>query len=382
MKQNSPLYILLFVGVVSALGPFVTDFYLPALPALSTYFGTSASLVQLTLTVSMVGLATGQLFIGPMADRYGRKLPLAASLLLFLLSTIGCLSTETIGQFLLFRFIQGVTGAGGVVISKSIATDLYKGRQLARFFSMLSSVQGLAPICAPVLGGLLLTVTDWRGIFWVLVLIGIALLLAVCAFRETSQGIHITLKEAFGSYINVLHNRVFMRYVAIQAIAMGVMFTYIASSPFLFQTYYGLSPMAYGLCFGGNALGIMAGSLIAIRFRITEQALRLGAGGFVVMAVVVALTLLVGLPVVYVEAAFFGLLFFLGLILPTSTSLALEPVRGSSGSASAVLGFLTFLAGGICSPLAGLGDMQITVSVIIIVCATCTLLLTKRRTNE
>lgn len=149
MKQNSSLYILILVGIVSAFGPFVTDFYLPALPALGSYFTTSASMVQLTPTVSMIGLAIGQLFIGPLSDRYGRKMPLVMSLILFIFSTVGCLGSTTIGQFLVFRFIQGVAGPGGVVISKSIATDLYEGKQLARFFSMLSSVQGLAPICAP-----------------------------------------------------------------------------------------------------------------------------------------------------------------------------------------------------------------------------------------
>ena len=149
---NYYLYILILVGMISAFGPFVTDFYLPALPELSEYFGTSTFMVQLTLTVSMTGLATGQFLIGPISDRYGRKPPLILSLVLFIVSTIACLISTNIGSFLLFRFIQGIAGAGGVVISKSIATDLYEGKQLARFFSRLSSVQGLAPIFAPVLG--------------------------------------------------------------------------------------------------------------------------------------------------------------------------------------------------------------------------------------
>lgn len=378
MKQNSPLYILLLVGIVSAFGPFVTDFYLPAFPALGTYFETSASMVQLTLTVSMVGLAIGQLFIGPLSDRYGRKYPLLASLVLFLFSTAGCLAAETIGQFLVFRFVQGIAGAGGVVISKSIATDLYEGKQLARFFSMLSSVQGLAPICAPVLGGLLLTVTDWRGIFWSLLLIGGMLLLAVCFFSESSKGDKGTVWTTFRNYLPVIRNRNFMRYVLVQAMAMGVMFTYIAASPFIFQEHYGLSPLAYSLCFGVNALGIMAGSLLIIRFRSAGKALSVGATGFLGMALVVSVTLLCNLSVGYVEIAFFFLLVFLGMILPTSTALALEPVRENSGSASAILGFLTFFVGGVCSPLAGLGNMMLSCAVIIAVCAVYTWLLAKR----
>lgn len=378
MKHNSPLYILFLTGIVSAFGPFVTDFYLPAFPTLGSYFDTSASMVQLTLTVSMVGLAIGQLFIGPLSDRYGRKYPLLASLTLFIFSTTGCLVAETIGQFLVFRFVQGLAGAGGVVISKSIATDLYEGKQLARFFSMLSSVQGLAPICAPVLGGLLLTATDWRGIFWSLLLIGGVLLVAVCFFRESSKQSKGNIWGAFRNYLPVIRNRTFMRYVFVQAMAMGVMFTYIAVSPFLFQEHYGLSPVAYSLCFGLNALGIMAGSLLIIGFRSTEKALFSGAIGFTSMAVIVTVTLLSNLSVEYVETAFFFLLVFLGMILPTSTTLALEPVRENSGSASAILGFLTFFVGGVCSPLAGLGNMMLSSSVIMITCAVCTLFVAKR----
>lgn len=155
-KKNSHLYILLTVGVISAFGPFVTDFYLPALPALMGYFDTTASQVQLSLTFSMIGLAVGQLIIGPLSDKYGRKMPLISSLVVFCISTLGCLYTTDIHGFIFFRLLQGLSGAGGVVISKSIATDLYEGNQLARFYAVLSSVQGLAPICAPVLGGVLL----------------------------------------------------------------------------------------------------------------------------------------------------------------------------------------------------------------------------------
>lgn len=380
---NSSLYILLLVGVVSAFGPFVTDFYLPALPALGSYFNTSASMAQLTLTVSMVGLSVGQLFIGPLSDRYGRKLPLIASLVLFILSTVACLIATGIGEFLFFRFIQGIAGAGGVVISKSIAIDLYEGKRLARFFSMLSSVQGLAPICAPILGGLLLTVTNWRGIFWTLLFIGGALLLATTHFRESQlTRTKDSLSTTFKAYLPVIRNHRFMRHVLVQTMAMGVMFAYIAASPFIFQEHYELTPLAYSLCFGVNALGIMAGSLFVIRFQKVETALMAGASGFLLMSCVVAVMLTGDFSVYYVEVSLFLLLVCLGMILPTSTTLALEPVRENSGNASAILGFLTFFMGGICSPLAGLGNMLVSTSIVIVVCAVFTLLLTVRRTKE
>lgn len=370
-QRNSNMYILLFVGIVSAFGPFVTDFYLPALPELGDYFHTSASLVQLSLTCSMVGLAVGQLIVGPLSDRYGRKLPLAYSLVLFCFSTIGCLFSSGIYAFIFFRLLQGISGAGGVVISRSIATDLYEGQELARFFSMLSSVQGLTPVCAPILGGFLLEITDWQGIFGVLLLVGVLLLLVLCFFKETlspDKRQTGSIAATFKHYQPVLLNRPFMRYVWVQAFAMGVMFSYIAASPFIFQGHFGLSPLAYSLCFGVNALAIMAGSLTISRLGSLHRVLRLGTIGFLIIGIAVALMLVLVSSVWVVEGALFLLLFFLGLILPSSTTLALDMERDSSGYASALLGFLMFLVGGIFSPLTGIGNMLYPTALIILVC--------------
>ena len=377
-KTNSRLYILILTGLLSAFGPFVTDFYLPALPALGEYFQTTASRVQMSLTFSMIGLAVGQLFIGPFSDRYGRKRPLLASLLLFILSTAACLLSPTIGWFLFFRLLQGIAGAGGVVISKAIAADLYEGKELAKFFSMLSAVQGLAPIFAPVLGGVLLGVTDWRGIFAILLAIGIVLCIMLLPFRESMKTSNTGIKgikTAILSYLPVLHNRQFMQYVLIQSFAMGVMFTYIAASPFIFQSHYGISPLGYSLCFGINALGIMLGSFLIIKFRDTEHALRSGSLGFFLLSLLVGTAFILDFPITIVESTLFLLLVCLGMILPTSTTLALELERKNSGNASAVLGFLCFLFGGILSPLAGMGNMLHTTAIIIGICSAFTLLL-------
>lgn len=378
-KQNSKLYILIVVGFVSAFGPFVTDFYLPALPVISNFFETSVSMAQLTLTVSMVGLAIGQLFIGPLSDRYGRKNLLLFSLTFFIFSTIGCLCATPIWQFVFFRFIQGLSGAGGVVISKSIAADLYEGKQLAQFFSMLSCIQGLAPICAPVLGGLLLMVTDWRGIFCVLLIVGFMLAIAILWFKESSKGYNGNLKSAFIGFVPILKNRKFMQYVMVQVSAMGVMFTYISASPFIFQVHYGLSPVVYGLLFGVNALGIMIGSLLVIKVYTIEKGLLVGAKGLMIMSLVVGVTLILGLSIWFVEVAIFILLFYLGMILPTSTTLSLQLIKVNSGNASAVLGFLTFMIGGICSPLAGLGNILYSTSALMVLCAISSFLFTRTK---
>ena len=380
-ERNSKLYILIFTGIVSAFGPFVTDFYLPALPALSEYFDTTASLVQLSLTFSMIGLAVGQLIIGPLSDKYGRKSPLMVSLVVFCISTLGCLYSPGIYAFLFFRLLQGFSGAGGVVISRSIALDLYGGKELTRFFSMLSCVQGLAPVCAPVLGGILLEVMDWKGIFWVLLVIGMALIASLHFFKESLDA-EIRQKgsifSTFKHYLPVLRNRQFMRYVLVQAFAMGVMFTYIAASPFIFQNHFSTSPLFYSFCFGVNALGIMLGSLAVSHFRNARTALRTGVIGFAWMSLPVAAALVFSPSVWVVEVLLFFFLIFLGLILPSSTTLALDLERENSGNASALLGFLMFLFGGVLSPLTGMGNMLYTTGMIFIVCCAGAWICTKK----
>lgn len=382
MKRNSYTFTLLFVGFISAFGPFVTDFYLPALPAMSGYFATSASMVQLSLTLGMIGLGAGQLVVGPLSDRYGRRSMLLLSLTAFILATVGCLLTDSISRFLAYRLVQGFAGAGGVVISRSIATDLYSGRELARFFSLIGSINGIVPVVAPVIGGVMLAFTDWKGVFLVLLAIGIVLLLLTLVFRESLQTRSRSLLGSFKGYRPVLHSRPFLRYMSVQAVAMGVLFSYISASPFIFQQHYGLSPVVYSLCFGLNALGIMAGSIGVLRFRSSERGLELGTRGFFIMALVVGVSLVSDRSVWITEAALFLLMVTQGMIFPTSTSLALEPLREYSGSASATLGFSGFLMGGLCSPLVGLGDIMISSSVVILTCALVTMLLARGCTRR
>lgn len=377
MNRKYKIFILVFTASIAAFGPFLTDFYLPALPQLGLFFKTSPSMVQLTITVSLIGLAAGQLFIGPLSDKYGRKKPLLISLLLYIVSTAGCLFSTGIEFFLFFRLVQGLAGAGGIVISRSIATDLYSGKELARFFSMLSAVQSLAPICAPILGGIIISSTEWQGVFWILLAIGVLLMLSCLKFRESiEKRSEHTIVKVFESYIPVLKNKTFRRIVAIQAISMGVMFAYIASSPFIFQQLYGLSPIAFSLCFAINALGIMLGSLFALKFKNVKQTLRTGVISFFSATTITCATLIFKANFISIEISLLFSLFFLGMILPTSTTLAMEPVKKNSGIASAILGFTAFLAGGISSPLAGIGNMMISTSAVMFICALIALVLT------
>lgn len=375
-KYNSRRFVLVFAALLSAFGPFMTDLYLPAFPELMEYFGTTTSLIQLSLTFGVIGLAAGQLVIGPLSDKYGRRRPLILSLTVFVVSTLICLLCRDVITFICFRLLQGIAAAGGVVISRSIAVDLYEGKEFTRFFAMLSAVQGLAPIVAPIACGLLLGITDWRGIFAVLLLIGVAILAAAFRFRESlpeERRQTGSVLATFANFRSVLGNKHFVCYMLIQSFAMGVLFAYISSSPFIFQTEYGLTPVMYSVCFAFNGLAIMTGNLIVPRFGSEERALGIGACCLLIASLVLAVCLMGGWSVVAIEIGFLVLLFCVGMVLPTSTSLALALERKNSGNASAMLGFFQFTFAGLVAPLVGLGEVSVATSWVIVIasCATC-----------
>ena len=172
-KANSKLFLVLLLGVLSAFGPFVVDLYLPSLPQLASFFETNASMTQLTLTTAMIGLALGQLLLGPLSDKFGRKKPLIISLVIYIISTVLIVFSPNIETMIVLRVIQGLSSAGSVVISRAVATDLYRGREMTRFFGLLMTINGLAPIISPILGSLLLEYISWKGVFVFLALIGV-----------------------------------------------------------------------------------------------------------------------------------------------------------------------------------------------------------------
>lgn len=358
--RNTTTYLLVSLGMASAMGPFVTDFYLPALPQLTTVFSTTSSAIQMSLTLCLIGLAIGQLFIGPLSDKYGRKMPLIISMVIFSLATLCCLFTTNIYIFLICRFLQGLSGAGGIVISKSVASDLHTGKELVHFFAVLGCVQGIAPICAPFLGGVLLSVSDWQGIFYTLFGIGVILSLIFIPFQETLPDERRQKGNIYSSMKHYKHfftHKQFMIYVAILTIAQGILFVYISSSTFIFQQIYGLSALLYGGCFGLNSLAIMAGSLLAGRIGDPTRALNIGERGAFATVITTAVFIAIQLPFVFVELSIWAMLFFMGIIFTMATTVALDLERNNAGSASALIGFFSFLAGGIAAPITGIGNM-------------------------
>lgn len=375
-RTSYELFLLVFLGMLTAFGPFVTDMYLPALPSMTGWFGTTVPMVQLSLTACMVGLAVGQLIFGPMSDRYGRRVVLLWTLSLFIISTILCLFSSGIHEFVLFRLAQGVAAAGSIVIARSIATDLFGGRDLARILGIVGSINGIAPVMAPVVGGAMTDLTGWQGIFTILVLIGSLLLFSCLHFKESlprerrvqSDFIHIL------SYFKpLLMNRTYMGYMSQLGFAQAALFANIASAPFIMQVHYGFTPLQFSLYFELNALAIVISAALAARFKRVENGALTGAIGLLFFSICEMAALFSGCPFWLYECLILGILFSLGFCFTSATTLAMDSGRQYSGSASALLGAVSFAFGGLVSPLVGLGDQMRTTGLLFVVCGLCAL---------
>ena len=369
-KTNSKAFLVILLGVLSAFGPFVVDLYLPSLPQLAQFFDTTASMTQLTLTTAMIGLAVGQLLLGPMSDKFGRKIPLIISLLIYIISTILLIFSPNIETMIVLRAVQGLSSAGSVVISRAVATDLYRGREMTRFFGLLMTINGIAPIISPVLGSLLLEYISWKGVFFFLAIIGIVVLLFCFRLKESliiENRLEGSVLSTFFTFGKIIKNRLFMSYVGIESFLLAAMFAYIAASPFILQSFYGLSAFTFSLCFGANGAALVIGANIGGKLS-NRKALSFGVLGFGVVVLYTISTLIIQPNWFLVEIGFFLMLLMMGLTLPAISSLAMESERQYAGSASALLGFAPFFLGGVVSPLVGIGNIFYSTSIVIFVC--------------
>lgn len=350
------------LAALMALGPIGTDLYLPALPSLGNAFGASLAATQLSLTSYILGLALGQLLVGPISDARGRRWPLLVGLLLFVLVSLLCIVAPSIFSLNLLRFVQGLAGAAGVVLALAIARDLYEGALLARTIGLLMGVNALAPIIAPVLGGQLLHWTDWRGLFIVLAVFGL-LLLALTARvfpeslpKEQRQG--GGLLASLRGFAGLGSNRAFMPFVWISAAVFATAIILISLTPFMLEGSYGFRPEQVSMLFGVNAMALAALSNLSARLvgRLGPQKLLLSglivhSLGALILVVGALLSggLLTMLPAMFLITA------SLGLVAPNTASLAMQAVSNQqAGSASALLGLLQLLIGALIAPLVGL----------------------------
>ncbi len=350
------------LGALTAFGPLSLDMYLPGLPQLAGDLGSSAATAQLTLTACMLGLAAGQLLAGPLSDARGRRRPLLIGLALYALASALCALAPSIWALLPLRFLQGAAGAAGIVIARAVVRDLHEGEAAARFFALLVLVNGLAPIVAPIAGGQLLAVTDWRGVFWVLAAIGVALLLVGWRLvPETLPTAHRHgggLRATTGVFGRLLRDRFFVGCTLAQGLGAAMMFCYIAGSPFVLQEIHGLSEQQFSVVFAVNALGIVLFAQISARLvgrtgprRLVAAGLWIGLTG----AAALLLAVLAGAGLAAILPAFFAIVASLGLVGPNATALALSGDPAIAGSASALLGLSQYAFGAALAPLAGIG---------------------------
>jgi DHA1 family bicyclomycin/chloramphenicol resistance-like MFS transporter len=373
------LTLILILGSLAALGPLSIDMYLPAFPDMSRSFDASASLIQLSLTACMLGMALGRLIVGPLSVGRGRERPLMIALLAYLLASLACAMGPTIQVLIALRFIQGAAGASGIVISRAIVRDLFDGPELTRFFAALSLVNGTAPILVPVIGGQLLRLGDWHFVFYFLAILSALMLLAVALrlpetlpLETRVEGNLTTTLKTFG---RLLTDRVFIGYAFAQALVMGAMFAYISGSPFVLQNIYGASPQQFSFLFVLNGIGILLAAPIAGRLagRVdSERLMRISLTVFASASIVLFFALTLTGQLIFVMIPLFFVVSSGGLISTLGFTLAMRNYGATAGSASALLGLLPMLVGSLVSPLLGIMGEQSAVPMgLIIITLAC-----------
>ncbi|MFN8470948.1 MAG: Bcr/CflA family multidrug efflux MFS transporter [Anaerolineae bacterium] len=368
------LRLVLIIGGLSAFGPLSIDMYLPALPSLGQDLGGTASVVQLTLTAFMLGLALGQLVAGSLSDLLGRRRPLLVGLVLYTSASLLCVFAPSIGALIALRFVQGASGAAGTVIARAVVRDYFSGNDVARFFGLTMLVNGLAPILAPIIGGQILLFTSWRGVFMLLTVIGTVMLIAV------TFGLHESLpkerrrpgglRSSVAPFRRLALDRVFLGYAFAMGLAFGAMFAYISGSPFVLEDIYGVSPQVFGIFFGINALGIVMVSQVGVRLieRVGPRTLlATGLGVAFTGGVLLLVVVLMGGGLLGILPALFLVVASIGLISPNATALAMADHPDVAGSASAFLGLLQFVIGALVAPLVGIAGTATALPMAIVI---------------
>ena len=362
--RGARMFVLL--GGLTAFGPLSIDMYLPALPAIGRDLAASESVIQLTLTACLVGLALGQILAGPLSDRLGRRRLLLIGVAGYVLASLLCATAPVASVLVGFRLLQGLAGAAGIVIARAIVRDLYVGSAAARYFSRLVLIMGLAPILAPVIGAQLLRVTSWHGIFVTLAFVAALLWLGAVvglpetlpAARRSGGGLRVTL----ATFRALISDARFIGYALSAGLAFGAMFAYISGSPFVLQGIYGVSPQTFSLIFGTNALGFVIASQVngSLVGRIPPA--RLLVAGLITAAtsgIVLLLAVLIGgLGLVAVLPPLFSLVSSIGFIVPNATALALSRRPNAAGTGSALLGVIQSGVGAVGAPLVGVAGIS------------------------
>ncbi len=349
--------------------------YLPTIPAMMREFHSTPSMTQMGLSMAMLGMGIGSIIWGSLSDHFGRKPILIISLIIFAVSTGVAMLSPSMLIFILIRLVQGFGAGGAMVLSTSIPADVYAGRQLGKLMGIVGAINGIAPAAGPLVGGFLADSVGWRGIFMVLLAIGILMLFWTSRTRETLPPQRRMATPKFKAYViaykKLLLNLRFMLYVLLKALAIASLYAYISSGPFILQDHYHFSALTFGLIFGANALFIALGATLAPRFRIMKQAMVLGTAGMFIFSLALAAVMWWHLPFVYYEVVAIPLMVCLGMIFSSANTLAMDVGREEAGTASAILGVVKYILAAIVSPLCGIGNLMhssaVTISVVAVI---------------
>lgn len=359
MERNKQPVILAILGTLIGITPFSIDMYLPGFPAIASDLHADISQVTLSLTSFFIGVAVGQLFFGPISDRYGRKTPLLCGLALYVVASIGCIFVRSVHALIALRVIQALGGCAGMVISRAIVRDMFSGPEIARVFSLLMLVMGVAPILAPTIGGMVTTAFGWRYIFLVLMLIGLSLLVISARVlpetRQADTSISLHPLRVLRDYLSVLREPRFATYALTGSIASAGLFAYISGSPFVFMKLFGISEKHYGWIFGMNALGLITASQVnrvLLRKRTSAEIILRASTMQFTFGLLLAMSTrmhLIGFGGTFLFI--FGFMMMQGFVFPNASALAIEPFTRNAGSAAALLGGLQMTSGAIASAL-------------------------------
>ncbi|WP_344782898.1 multidrug effflux MFS transporter [Microbacterium kribbense] len=374
------VYIIL-LGALTALGPFTVDLYLPAFPVLERDFQTTAAAVQLTLTGTMIGFGLGQLIIGPLSDKLGRRIPLLIVTALHVAASVLAALAPTLLLLGGARVLMGIGAAAGGVVAMAMVRDLFGGRRLVVMLSRLALVSGAAPVIAPLIGSALLVVMDWRGIFIVLAGYGIVMLgCASFVLPETlprARRVDAGTTTIWQRYGSVLRDRIFIGVLVIGAMTFSGLFSYLSSSSFLFQESYGFTPQQYGLLFAANSVGLVIGVQIAARLAARfgpQWVLAFSTAVLVLSAVAILVCDLAGAGLWGTVIPLFVFMTACGFTFPCVQVLSLDRHGKAAGTAASLLGFANNAVAGFISPIVGLiaheaGITASTMAVVMIGCA-------------
>lgn len=371
---------LIFIAILGAFSSLVNDMYLPTIPSMVKEFHTTPSMTQMGLSMAMLGLGIGSMMWGSLSDRYGRKSILIISLILFVLATAVSLLSESICFFITCRLVQGIGAGGGMVLSYSIPADRYEGRQLAKVMALVGAINGIAPAGSPLIGGLMADSVGWRGIFVVLLAIGVVMFLWSLRTPESlPQDKRMTgkgLGEYVKAYITLFRDRRFMIYVLLKAIGIGLLYAYISSATFIYQEHYGFSSMQFGMIFGANALAIAVGSTLVMKFRILKNGLVTGSAVMSLFAVGEAAVMYFALPFVWYEIMVIPMLVGCGMLFSSANSLGMEEGKSDAGTAGAILNVVKYIFAAVVAPLVGIGNMLHSSAICFIAVAAIAIILT------